>query len=73
MSKKAKKFNCVDFKHGAQSKIYRAIAPMSARDQAAYFEALATEGSLGCWWKTVRRRRLLPGQDAVITRGHTKR
>ena len=54
--KKNKPFDCVEFKHQAQSHIYKEIAPMNAREQAAYFEALATQGSLGRWWKTVRRK-----------------
>ena len=55
--KKNKTFDCVEFKHKAQSHIYKDIAPLNARDQAAYFESLATQGSLGRWWKTVRRNR----------------
>lgn len=53
--KKHKPFDGVEFKRQAQSHIYKEIAPMNVRDQAAYFEALATQGSLGRWWKTVRR------------------
>ena len=55
--KKNKTFDCVEFKRKAQSHIYKDIAPLNARDQAAYFESLATQGSLGRWWKTVRRAR----------------
>ncbi|MGC9260885.1 MAG: hypothetical protein ACP5I8_12550 [Phycisphaerae bacterium] len=58
--KKNKTFDCVSFKHKAQSHIYKDIAPLSARDQAAYFESLATHGRLGRWWKSVRRKRRPP-------------
>ncbi|HTV48371.1 MAG TPA: hypothetical protein VMG59_08000 [Phycisphaerae bacterium] len=53
-----KSFDCVTFKHKAQSRIYRKIAKMDAASQIAYFEAAAERGSLGRWWQRVRKAQL---------------
>lgn len=55
--KKNKPFDCVEFKRKAQARIYKDIASMSTQSQAAHFELLATQGSLGRWWKSARRKR----------------
>ena len=53
--KNNKSFDCVAFKHKAQSHIYKKIAGLDAADQAVYLEKAATQGSLGKWWQEVRR------------------
>lgn len=54
MSKKNKKFDCVDSKNKTQAKIYKDTKGMSHEDQILYFKKNAESGSLGQWFKNLK-------------------
>jgi hypothetical protein len=49
-----KPFDCVSFKHAAQSAIYEHIHDLSADEQIRWFRAIAESGPLAEWVRRVR-------------------
>jgi hypothetical protein len=53
-TKNEQSFDCVDFKHRAQERIYEQTKGLSARQRAQYFEKQAEGGPLGAWWRQLK-------------------
>lgn len=53
--KRSASFDAVEFKRKAQAQIYEEIKDLSPQEEIAYFRRAAEAGSLGDWWKTMKR------------------
>jgi len=49
-----KEFDCIEFKHRAQSRIYERIKNPSPQEGIEYFRSAASEGPLRDWWKAIK-------------------
>ena len=49
-----KTFDCVEFKHQAQRKIFRETRGKTVLEQAAYFRKKVSRGPLAGWWSTIQ-------------------
>ena len=49
-----KRFDCLEFKRRAQSKVYEDTCEMTVAKEAEYFRRRAKAGTLGSWWKRVK-------------------
>jgi hypothetical protein len=56
LTKKARKrFNCVEFKHKAQERIYQEVKDLGPRAEIDYFDRRAREGPLAPFWRRLER------------------
>lgn len=55
-SKAIKGFDCVEMKHKAQERIYKATKGMTAEQEIQYFHDQANNGKLGEWWRSLGKR-----------------
>lgn len=57
MPNRRETFNCLQFKWQVQEEIYRDIKKMNWNKEVEYFREGAEKGSLGNWWKEVKRQK----------------
>jgi hypothetical protein len=55
-TKADKHFDCVEFRHRAQLRIYGAIKDLSPEQEIDYFRRAAAQGPLGIWWRSLHPR-----------------
>jgi len=52
-----KSFDCVEFKHRAQERIFEEIKGLSPEKEIEHFRRAAQTGPLGRWWKGLPARK----------------
>jgi hypothetical protein len=54
-SKRARGFDCIEFKRQAQAEVYEEIKGLSPEEEIEYFSRRASTGPLGRLWKALER------------------
>ena len=57
-------FDCIEFKHQQQLRIYETIKDMTPDEQIQYFRTQAENGPLGEWWKKLKNKSSKKDQQA---------
>jgi hypothetical protein len=70
--RKAKGFDCIEFKRQAQAEIYEEIKGLSPQEEIEYFRRQAATGPLGKWWNALERRPETAAPPASASLNHTR-